>query len=234
MQDAIVPLVRFTSERPGSATVLDALGTAFFVDESGILLTLASLLRDAGRDASLGLVVRIRDGRTPHAVVPIVEFENAETPWDVAIGRADVASRRAFSLAHVEAQPLLGRELGTLGCVALDRSKDARSPLPVFRAHSGCVLRESSASPGRAPAIDLAFAVPSLLRGAPVFVHERPIAKLVAICAGNGSLGELRYPGVFGEPDATRRDTHGVAFDLRGLGPWRPKLLAGRSLREIC
>jgi len=120
------------------------------------------------------------------------------------------------------------------GCVALERPEPPRAPSPVFHAHAGSVLRETQGVAGSiAPSFDVSFLVSSCLRGAPVFVHERPRAKLVGICVGNGSIGELSYPSAHGDAQEVRNESHGIAQDLRALGHWKPRFLLGRTLREI-
>jgi hypothetical protein len=234
IQDHVVAVVRFTMDRPGAVTLVDAVGTAFFIDDRGTFLTAASALAASVPGAGLGLAVRMRDAQAMATIVPVLARECADPPWDVAIGRADLATRRSFVLAGAQATSPIWESVCGYGCVALDRRSAGRPPVPVLRALRGNLMRELPAEGERAPpGFESSFTVPARMRGAPVFVLERPRARLFGICVGNGSLGELDDPASPAGEGRLAADAHGLVQDLRGLAGWRPASLEGASLREV-
>ncbi len=207
------------------------LGTAFFVDDSGLLLTSRSVIATPlAPGARLGLVVRMALSPSQASLVPLATFEAADAPLDLAIARVPVELRPAFALARVEAAPLLWERIASYGCVAVEQPRSDRPLVPVHHALTGNVLREVIGHADQSPALlELSFRVPSRLRGAPLFAYERSRSRLYGVCIGNRSLTVDGYPGA----SETALDTCGVAVDLRALGGWRPRLLGGRSLREV-
>jgi hypothetical protein len=233
VQDHVVAIVRLPAEEPPGGEI-ELVGTAFFIDEQGTFLTASASFSDPKPGTRLGLAVRLADRRAPVSLVPILEHEFADPPWEVAIGRAEVATQSPFTWAGRSAASVLWERVHAYGCVAWEPSESPRPARAAFRAYEGNVIEERSAERGlQAPELHLCFGVPTQLRGAPLFLHERPRAKLLGICVGNGGLGLLRFPLRSAGTSEVRNDVYGIAQDLREAGPWKPQLLRGRALRDL-
>ncbi|MBL8896546.1 MAG: hypothetical protein JNM84_02910 [Planctomycetes bacterium] len=233
VQDHVVAIVRLPAEGPPSAA-LELVGTAFFLDGDGTFLTASSSFSEPKPGTRLGLAVRLADRRAPVSLVPIVAHEFADPPWEIAIGRAEVATQSPFTWAGRSAASVLWERVHAYGCVAWEPADGTLHARAAYRSCEGNVLEERAAERGlQAPELHLCFGIPAHYRGAPLFVHERPRAKLLGICVGNGGLGLLRFPLRSAGTSEVRNDVYGIAQDLREAGTWKPQLLQGRTLRDL-
>jgi hypothetical protein len=233
VQDYVVAVVRLPATAQGE-TEIELVGSAFFLDERGTFLTASASFSEPRPDARLALAVRLADRRAPVSLVPIAAHEFADPPWEIAIGRAEVATQNCFAWAGRSAASLLWERVHAYGCVAWEPGEPPRPARAAYRSLEGNVFEERPAERGLlAPELHLSFGVPTQLRGAPLFLHARPRAKLLGICVGNGGLGLLRFPLRSAGTSEVRNDVYGIAQDLREAGSWKPALLGGRSLREL-
>ncbi len=246
LQDHIVPIcVGDTSK--GEVRLRRLLGTAFFVGNGGVFLTAKHVFEvTAQRSAksSLGLVVESEDVGAKNLFAPLLAWEGAPLPNDVAVGRIGFSSTSWFSLAHGS---LISHwlDVATLGYPesALDASPE-RFDIHL-RALKGYVPRpvKAGAMGVLAPhpdCLELSFPVTSGMSGAPLFVARGGRQELVGLCVGSYCAEVEAYrstevgdDGRVFEERQLRVEQYGIAESLFSLLDWMPGILGNRSLGEF-
>ena len=94
---------------------------------------------------------------------------------------------------------------------------------------------------GQAPALELSFAVPAGLSGAPLFLPDAGEKhSLLGVCVSSheSETQEHIYEeidedgGIFRER-RLRVEQFGIAHSLAPLADWRPQVLRGKTLKEV-
>jgi hypothetical protein len=244
LEEYVVPICR-VAQVGSSAKIKAMLGTAFFINGSGVFLTaghVADTVSHAVAGQWVGLNVKDEAGR--NVVSRIAHIERARPPHDVAIGTIDRKSQSWFNVRRRDVT--LWAEVATLGYPDAALNVTPAAFNIATRGLKGTVTRVIAANEvpqliPHPPCLELSFAVPKGMSGAPLF---RPIAGqvLVGVCVGSiaaevSEYGhtEVREDGKEFSEKRLRVEEYGLAHSLEPLFDWRPSILSrelGASIEE--
>ena len=132
LEDYVVPVCS-AEVRGGRATLRRLLGTAFFIDNSGVFLTARHVLQGIEQSAQVeaGLNVKAAHAGAVNLFAPLRGWESAPAPYDIAIRRVDFGSRCWFSaLERRPASPREGITIGTVGTTTESNSMNDEPKAP--------------------------------------------------------------------------------------------------------
>jgi len=248
LEDFVVPICR--AEMGGGQAQLRRLeGSAFFVNDGGVYLTAAHVLRSVQASSvevnvAYGLVVKPGEVPKNSLFAPLIQHEFAPAPFDVAIGVVAYTSRswfRPYTGPRIEGW----KDVATLGYpeTALNASAAlfnihlrmlkgfiqrpiGADELPIHRPHPEC--------------FELNFAVTAGLSGAPLFVAAGGDGQeLIGICTSSYSAEIVDYsetlveePGKVFQEKRVKAEQYGIAHSIVPLLDWKPEVLNGKTLRD--
>lgn len=249
LQSFVTPIFTYEFDAFGMPRALKLMGTGFFVGK-GIFLTAAHVLRNASTEISAGNAtgvcanptVRRPDGSDQNRFIPITEYHEADTPYDVAVAvtEYDVVSPRALSTGKVE----IANDISAMGY-----------PESAFQMHQGVLYVQARVHRGyvqrvippnrhvmgqnNPPMIELSFPVTKGMSGSPLLMMENGTEYVVGVCVGSYTSRLADYSTTYVEDGGekftetqVKVQEYGLAHDLTSLLDWCPDVLGGRSIRE--
>ena len=250
LQDYVVPIC--SAEISGGAAHLRRLlGTAFFINGTGVFLTARHVVQQFHQEQQAqslgtvcGLCIKSQDVGVANQFAFLQGWERAPEPYDIAVGRVNAKSRSWFSppegIRSAEWQ-----DVASWGYpqTALNTAADN------FNIHErmlkGYVQRFVNAGEIEliAPHPDcyeLSFAITSGVSGAPLFIVKSDRQELLGVCVGSYSAEVTEYRSTVVEDNGRRLEERsvrveeiGIAESLFPLLSWTPKLLGERPLAAL-
>ncbi|MEQ9089826.1 MAG: serine protease [Balneola sp.] len=231
-----------------SAVVKKLFGTGFFINNSGHFLTASHVLRDAFayiEKSNCRLVISPKQKETENPqnlFIPIIEYEYAPNPNDIAIGKTDYDSPTFFEMKDI----IVGgwKDIAALG-YPISSVHESSGEFRIQQSYlKGYVRREiprgrhqNLSNPNL---FEVSFPITRGLSGAPLFVHGSPNEKLIGVCRGSSqsSIVDYEFTEVHDgnkeyKEKNLRIEEYGLADDLRPLFSWKPSILNGKTLLEI-
>ncbi|CAN5329619.1 hypothetical protein BH10ACI1_BH10ACI1_03310 [soil metagenome] len=246
LETSVVPICRF-NEGNGQALIKSFHGTAFFINSSGGFITARHVIEEGLQDVErnggfLGLCAKPEDGSIGNIALPIQEFEFAESPFDITVGKAKYQCESYLQLSDIEVS--MWREIATLGYPesALNiKPDDFRIHL---RGYKGYLLREiqkGDIALGEHPSsFETNFLISRGLSGSPLFVPAQPKCFVIGVCVGSHRSELVDYQFVETTEDGKefketrlRVEEYGIAHDIRPLLSWKLNMYNGKTLKEI-
>jgi hypothetical protein len=248
LQDYVVPICH-AEISAGRANLTRLEGTAFFINEAGIYLTAGHVVRAVVTSATqsnqvYGLNVKGHSA-TNNLFTPLLAYEFAPAPFDIAIGIVDHRSKSWFT-------PYTGPKIeGWLDIATLGYPASALNTSPEkFNIHlrllKGYVQRPISADelPAHIPhpdCFELNFPIPNGLSGSPLFTPQGTgQQQLVGVCVSSfdseivvDEVSEIDDRGNRFSERRARIEQYGIAHSILPLLDWAPPLLKGRALRDV-
>lgn len=245
LQDYVTAICSYRQEG-GQAYITKFLGTAFFISSDGHFLTAKHVIDACRADPSrsYGLIVKTaRDGS--NLVAPLTNVEDADAPWDVTIGKIEYPTM-SWVRWPVAADATEWSDVATFGYPeSALRASPAQFDIHL-RVLKGYVVRQLNGddygpSGGQAPGLELSFAVPQGMSGAPLFLPGNEAHfDLVGICVSSHQTEvseyvheEIEEGGAIFRERRLRVEQYGIAHRVPRLADWKPRLLGGLSLREL-
>ena len=147
LQSYVVPICTY-EQIDGAAHVRSSQGTAFFINNCGIFLTAAHVVRDSlkyaeRRDEIVGICLKGDNGQTEESfMAEVCHYEFAPEPFDIAIGIVPYFTDSPLRLARKEVSPW--QEVATLGYpLSASVFDDNDGNWMNLRAHRGYVQRST-------------------------------------------------------------------------------------------
>ena len=247
LQDYVIPICSAEIVR-GSAHLRRLLGTAFFVNSTGVFLAAKHVLtateKDSPRGQVCGLSLKSQDATAADVFAPLKGWQSAPAPYDIAIGKVDAQSRAWFSPPQ-ETRVSPWRDIATLGYpeTALNNAAGDFNIRP--RMLKGYVQRlvdagEIALIAPHPDCYELSFPVASSMSGAPLFATENGRQELIGVCVGSHSAEITEYQSTFVNDDGScfeerrvRVEQIGIAECIFPLLEWAPETLGRQSLADL-
>lgn len=247
LQDYVVPICR-AEISSGRANLTRLEGSAFFINESGIYLTAAHVMRSIGRAgpvSNYGLNVKDINDATLNLFAPLHGYEFAPAPYDIAIGKIEYRSRSWFAVYQgPEIEGWL--DIATFGYPA----SALNTTLEHFNIHlrllKGYVQRPINANelPAHKPhpkCFELNFPIPNGFSGAPLFIPKgKDSQQLIGVCVSSfdseiviDAISEISESGTKFTERRARVEQYGIAHSILTLLDWKPGILQGKSLGDV-
>ncbi|MCZ4428869.1 serine protease [Agrobacterium sp. SOY23] len=247
LQSYVVPVCLF-EDRVSSIFAHSLVGTAFFINSSGVFLTASHVLEQAAamakaRDQLVGLVVKIQvDGTTKNGVVLVDNFENAPAPHDIAIGKVPVVTSTHLTLETFDID--VWKDVATFGYPLSALGGEPEDFRINLRAHKGYIQRITKPQDmkiGRHPdGFELSFNISPGMSGSPIFIYRDGNDLVVGVSVSSfrgetteSEISEVLDDGRLFTEKRVRIEEYGFAHDIRGLLDWKPSLFGGRTLLEL-
>ncbi len=244
LEDYVVPVVEATLET-SLARLSKLFGTAFFINNEGLFLTARHVLEKAhasrGRESEIGLNIR-HPVSGKNAYSPIVAYEFAPAPFDIAIGRSKYSAQSWFKTQEPENYVWL--DVATLGYPETALNVTDQNFNIHLRALKGYVQRKIKTDelPSHRPhpeCFELNFAVPNGMSGAPLFSPQNA-QTLIGVCVGSVdseitvfSQTSVEEGNAHFKERVTRIEQYGIAHSVFPLMDWSPSILSGKKISDI-
>jgi hypothetical protein len=246
LQSYVCPVCLYSVEE-GIATIRELIGTSFFLNSFGLLVSArhvfeSALSNSTAKGFRTGIVVKDQGGKSLTSVIcPLDRFEAAPDPFDIAIAVLNYRCSTLLIADDITIQEWA--DVATLG-YPIDAVSGPISKLNLnLRCLKGYVQRPLRPGDlhlgGNPPAFELSFLLGRGLSGAPLFKHAQPKDIVIGVCVGSSrtevvedEFTEIQADGRKYTEKRLKIDQFGVAHDMRPLLDWKPGLLAGISLRE--
>ncbi len=214
---------------------------SFFINAQGIFLT-ARHVAKAISGQTAGLCVK-HNTTLQNRMAPIVNIEHAPANIDVAIGKIEFETHHWFELGAIK--PVHWLNVATLGYPESALNVSPAGYYINLRAHKGYIQRVVSPNElthlgKHKTLIELNFAVPRGLSGAPLFTENGAKKVLLGICIGSFSSELIDYEYIERFEDQSTHternlkvEQYGIAQDILEILDWKPNLLNGKSIKEI-
>lgn len=246
IQSVVAPVCSY-SESDGSTSVQQIHGTGFFVTNDGVFITARHVIEGALADAEehshkIGIFpMQPIGGKATSLTAPILDYQFADEPFDIAICRTPYKSATFFRLQDRTVE--VWQDIATTGYPISVTHKGAFQFEVQQRAHKGYIQRKMPSGRlklGRHPdAFELSFPITHGLSGSPLFIHEGSFELVIGVCVGSYSSRVVDYESVViqegsveSREQVMRVEEFGIAHDIRPLLGWKPRCLAGQSLIE--
>lgn len=245
LQDYIVPICTATVSAT-SARYTRVFGTGFFINGEGVILTASHVLRTVQRPEAEGIAGISFKGLSSEVTdffAPIVDFEYAPEPFDIAIIRIQSQSFSWFEIRE-ERDSTLWKDAATLGYPNNALSIICDYFRINLRALKGYIQREVNDNEipilGAHPKLyEISIPLSSGMSGAPLFTCDDNRQQLIGVCIGsydsemyNHSIESIADNGEKTIESKIRFEQISYAQSIFPLLSWRPKLLRGQSLGE--
>jgi len=244
LQSIVAPICTYS--QVGNAFYVQQLfGTGFFFNTSGFFLTARHVIEDGMHNASecghrLGIFL-MTDNPKCSLTAPIIEFEFADDPFDIAICKTDYHVNTWFKLERRTVE--VWQDVATMGYPISTAAQVVAEYQVQQRVHKGYIQRvipQERLSPGSHPdAFELSFPITHGLSGSPLFIYMQSHDAVIGICVGSHKSRVVDYETVIYKDEkveaketSVRIEEFGVAHDVRSILDWRPACLRGRSLLE--
>jgi hypothetical protein len=221
-------------------------GTAFFINDGGVLVTAAHVIRNAtasicSGDQYVGICAK-DPGSTGNVVATIDAHTFAPEPWDVAVGVVSCKSPTILALGNIAVD--VSSLVSTYGYPENALNKRGPAIWMQVRGHQGYVQRpigedDTSVIEHHPSSFELSFPISRGMSGSPLIMGGSPRNVAVGVCVGSWPSELVDYSTETVEADGTkfrekvvRVEQFGIAHDLRPLLEWRPDCLGGKSLKE--
>lgn len=249
MQSVICPICHYIEA--GSDELIQQMhGTGFLIDNDGIFITARHVIESAfaGAQATKGKVaifpMQRANGKTTSLTVPILNYEFAPTPFDVAILQTNYRSNTFFRFQKNRLVEVW-QDVATMGYPIAATHKGIDQYEVQQRAHKGYIQRIIPSGRLRIGAhpdvFELSFAITNGLSGAPLFIHAATYEIVIGVCVGSHSSRIVNYEETVQvknnsetlKEQVIRLEEFGIAHDVRPLFDWKPSLLGGRTFFEL-
>jgi hypothetical protein len=239
IEEAVAPIVQCSLV--GGAARADAfLGTAFFVDETGVFLTAGHVVKDfaLGRTA---ICVKPDPVKQPslNAWAWVQSVELAPNGVDVAVGKINFATKCYYDVGGFAEGFFL--DVSTCGYPesAIDR-RDMRFSLPMrgMKGHIQREIRDPSALglSFRGCSFELSFPIPRGMSGSPLTTVRHGTLELIGICTASMTSElvdsqhlEVDDGGAKYSERTVKVEQTGIAVSLKAIVDWAPAI-GGQSL----
>jgi hypothetical protein len=217
------------------------------VGQEGHFLTASHVLRAAFVNCGssiVGLVVKDPDGNGDNLFRPILRWNEAQSPYDIAAGRIGYASHSWFSAPTPFGAHWL--DVATYGYPETALNVGPAAFNIHLRTMKGHVQRPVPAGElptiGRHPdCLELNFQIPAGMSGAPLFrAVGADRQELLGVCVGSYSAELTLYSHIeidnAGEKYKERQiktEQYGLAQLIEPLLDWAPDAFGGRTLRGM-
>jgi hypothetical protein len=246
LQSFVAPICRYL--KGDVDLVVQLHGTAFLVSTDGVFLTARHVLEKLfaeinEKGGSAGVFpMQVVAGKPRSLTVPIVDFEYAPVPADIAIFATGYNSSTPFRLVMRTVE--VWQDIATMGYPASNANQTSDKFEVQQRAHKGYIQRVIPAGrlhPGQHPdCFELSFPITNGLSGSPLFIYQGEIDEVVGICTHSHESRVVLHShmnvteGVaeFSEV-VSRVEEFGIAHDLRPLLDWAPSCLNGLKLHQV-
>ena len=247
LQTYVVPVCLYKAKQD-SATILEVIGTAFFINKLGAFASARHVFETAAvisqrKTASWGLIVKLENGKSAKSgVMPVQHFDFAPKPYDFAVGH--VAYQCDTHLRLSERSIEVWQDVATYGYPlnAVGGNIDALNVN--LRCHKGYIQRLTQPNDipvGEHPAgFELSFVLSAGLSGAPLFVYNGDVDIVIGVCVGSirseileDQLEEIDEAGRVHRETRLKIDQYGLAHDIRPLLSWRPNGFGNLTLLEL-
>jgi hypothetical protein len=184
-----------------------------------------------------------QNGKRFNLTVPIVGYEFAPKPFDVAICSTDYKSETLLRLEPIELE--VWKDVATMGYPVSVTNNLINEYQIQQRVHKGYIQRlvpSGRMINGIHPdTFELSFAITKGLSGSPLFIHCGDHDKVVGVCVGTIQSEVVDYEQIeyrenneLYREKKTRIEEFGIAHDIRPLLDWKVSLFGGKTLSEIC
>ena len=230
LEDYVVPVCS-AEVRGGRATLRRLLGTAFFIDNSGVFLTARHVLQGIKESAQVeaGLNVKAGHAGAANLFAPLRGWESAPDPYDIAIGRVDFGSRCWFSvLERRPASPW--KDIATLGYPETALNCEDSNFNIHLRALKGYVQRHVASGEialirPHPECYELNFPIASGMSGAPLFEPVNNRQELLGVCVGSYSAETTDYRSTQVLEGGNRFEERSVKVEQIGVAQLRDPLI---------
>jgi hypothetical protein len=247
LQSVICPICRY-AEKDQLCTIRQMHGTGFLITESGLFMTAGHVLKAAEADAKkngdkVGIFpMQLVDGEKRSLTARILEHEFADDPFDIAVFRTEYHAETFLKLEGL-GEIEVWQDVGTTGYpISVAQIAGEKYELQQ-RAHKGYIQRIIPAERmrlGKHPDVfELSFPITHGLSGSPLFIHRPKDEWIIGVCVGSINSRIVDFETVLMEEGELKQkeqimrvEEFGIAHDIRPLYDWKPKLLAGMSLKE--
>lgn len=250
LQSTVVPICTYRVEN-GRATVLDVLGTAFFIDRVGHFLTArhVTALGDAAlkQGLNVGIVVKDDGGKDHNSLIaPITAVEDAPPPYDVSLGKAPYKCEVA-DLYLSNHQVELWHDVASYGYPLSAKGGPPENLTVNIRSLKGYIQRiiqpnELQELLGKHPAAyELSFLIGQGASGSPLFFMDQRKALVIGICVGSyrseileHMIKEIKDEKTIFQEKLVKIEQFGIAQIISPLlTRWRPELTGRRTLIDL-
>jgi hypothetical protein len=246
LQSFVAPLCRYME---ASTIIVEQLhGTCFLVGSDGVFLTarhvLEKLFAEIKEKGGLAgaFPMQIVEGRAESLTAPIIHFEFAPEPFDIAIFTTGYRSSTPFRL--VDRDVNVRQDIATIGYPASNATQTIDRYEIQQRAHKGYVQRFVPAGrlhPGQHPdCFELNFSITNGLSGSPLFIYRGEFDEVIGVCTHSHESRIVLHSQLDVREDSakfsevlSRVEEFGIAHDLRPLLNWKPTCLNGRMLGQV-
>lgn len=240
LEDMIVPVCKYRIEK-NNAIIERSIGTAFFINSQGVFLTAGHVVK-AIPNQTTGLCIKHKT-TLKNIMSPIVNIEYASDNVDVAIGKIEYETHHWFELE--EFNPTYWLNVATLGYPETAFNVNPADYYINLRAHKGYIQRiiapnELSYLGPHKTLLELNFAIPCGLSGAPLFKVNGSKNILLGVCIGShtSEIVDYEYNSHIDDQSThserkVKVEQYGIAQDISEILEWKPDLLKDKTLRNI-
>lgn len=209
-------------------------------------MTAAHVIKQAeetrGADELIGLFTKQPDRPDKHQAAPVIKYEKAPLPYDIAVGLAGYCIDTPLRLMDVPVE--IWREVATLGYPESALNRDGAALWLNLRGHRGYVQREIKPGKyglnGHPECFELSFPITAGLSGSPLFIRQGTDDAVIGVCVGSHSsrivaysLEELDADGTKISEKHNRIEEFGIAHDLRSLLDWKIEIFHDLTLEHV-
>ena len=248
LQDYVTPIC-LADMSAGKAVLRRLLGTAFFINDSGLFLTARHVLEGTVKDGTCkhlyGLIVKSQDEQPTSQFAKIQKWESASTPHDIAIGKVNFGSRSWFSVPR-DFQQSPWKDIATLGYPETALNTAEGNFKIHVRALKGYVQRfvrqdEIELIRPHPDCYELNFPISKGMSGAPLFLTGSVNRQeLIGVCVGSYTSEITDYhsrqileDGKVFEERSVKSEQIGIAEAIFPLLKWKPEMLKNLSLGDL-
>jgi S1-C subfamily serine protease len=244
LQSIVAPICTY-SQTDDAFYVQQLFGTGFFFNVAGFFLTARHVIEDGMHNADksghrLGIFPMV-DNPKRSLTAPILEFDFADNPFDIAICKTDYRVNTWLKLERREVE--VWQDVATMGYPISVVNQAVTEYQIQQRAHKGYIQRvipKGRLHLGNHPdAFELSFPITHGLSGSPLFVYMQSYDAVIGICVGSHKSRVVDYETIIYQDEnfeskesSVRVEEFGIAHDVRSLLDWKPTCLRGKSLLE--
>lgn len=245
--DYAFPICEFKLKDDGSYKTTHFHGTGFFVGTEGYFLSAKHVINNQdlnNRNATVcfGVVLERNDNnRRPRFKVEIKQVEEHEK-YDIVLGKVDYKPPPLFKLienAYGWTDVL---------CFGFPETKSRKNESmytlrPQFLKGNviGLLQEEDLPNLNIPSAYELSFPIPKGVSGGPLFIkgQETPVLIGIALISHDSELSRYQYTEVISNSEKYTEKVvtvtqFGIATNLYEFRDWKPAILEGRSLIDLC